>query len=110
MRWLFLGKLWRGDYGLARTFWLWGFVYPLALLLGLMLLGLMSEGRFELAQYIALLAMLGYWAMWHVGLWRAAFMYEGLKLWPILACLVSIVSLANLVVATMGIVLGASAG
>ena len=34
----FLGKLWRGEYGLARTFWLWWLVYPLVFVTGLTVL------------------------------------------------------------------------
>ena len=74
----FVRKLWRGDYGLARTFW--GLWISVSIAAGL-LLGSLSGGE------AALLGLLqfGYTVVVLVGIWRAATRYEGLKIWSILA-------------------------
>ena len=104
----FVGKLWRGDYGLARTFWLWGLVYPLVAGLLLLLVAFWASEQVEYRDSLTVVAIAlaavvvawGYSIVWAVGLWRAAFAYAGFKLWSFLACLVSALTIVNLVVQT----------
>ena len=118
----FIGRLWRGEYGLAATFWLWGLVYVLLIALSMLLV---VSYAFTVVQSYALrgahdpssigtaaflmLAMLvvvvwGYSIVWAVGLWRAAFAYNGPRLWSVLACLVSVFTIVSMVAQCAGLV------
>lgn len=73
-------KVWRGDAGLARTYWLFGvigsFVWGL-------LLGGVKPG--SILAIVAVVLFLVYIVMVNVGTWRAASRYDGPKVWAILA-------------------------
>lgn len=74
----FVRKVWRGDYGLARTFW--GLGLGVSIAVGLLLSSL-GGGEAVLVGVLHL----GYTVVVLVGIWRAATQYEGLKIWSILA-------------------------
>ena len=74
----FFGKLSNGDFGLAKTYWLYG-----------VLVGFVVKIAIEPITSIALLTIV---ALTHsayaipliLGTWRAANKYEGLKIWAVL--------------------------
>lgn len=96
-----IAKLWRGDYGLAKTFWLWGVLVTVVLQL---LLNYLTGGA---ALVISLLALI-YAVLWSVSVWRAANKYPGRRLWPILAKLLVILNIVGLmtVIAAVGAFFG----
>lgn len=108
----FIGKLWRGEYGLAGTFWLWGLVYVLLIALAMLLvfsyaLRAAYDPSFGTAAFVVLAMLVvvwGYSIVWAVGLWRAAFAYNGPRLWSVLACLVSVLIIVSLVAQCAGVV------
>ena len=82
----FFGRLWRGEYGLAKTYWLYGVVagFLLGFLVGffggfLQALGVLPDARFLNA------LLLPYSVVSSVGIWRAAGSYDGPKVWAVLA-------------------------
>lgn len=87
----FFGKLSRGDYGLARTYWLYYFLFvsliswPLNLATG----GWSPDPIAAMkGSLIANLIILPYVAVVLLGVWRAATRYEGRRLWAVLAKIV----------------------
>ena len=75
----FFAKLANGDYGLAKTYWLyWVAVGHLAALLSSMI-----------TSTVALLILMAFGTAYDVlvvlGIWRAANRYEGPAIWPVLA-------------------------
>lgn len=75
----FLFKLVRGEYGLAKTYWLFGVV--VGLIVGL-LLGLIAETAILL---VLTFVYLCYQMTVLIGIWRAADNYLGPKYWAVLA-------------------------
>lgn len=73
-----LAKLLAGDYGLARTYWLFG-VLPNVLLAPLRLIN-----NPELSLLLAL-PLLGYGVVVAIGVWRSASRYQGPAVWGVLA-------------------------
>ena len=108
----FIGKLWRGEYGLAGTFWLWGLVYILLIALSMLLVVSYalhgardpSVGTAAFVMLPMLVVVWGYSIVWAVGLWRAAFAYNGPKLWSVLACLVPVLTIVSMVAQCAGVV------
>lgn len=94
----FLSKLKSGEFGLAKTYWLFGVIafLPLNILLDT---GLLS---FE-AMLIILVPMLTYYYFWTIGCWIAATNYEGPKIWTILTKIILVIS--ALILANSGIML-----
>lgn len=76
-------SLWRGDRGLARTFWVFG------VLVGGALTGLFVVAAQKMDSIIV--GLIGFLAVWGwqvfagVAIWRAAARYEGSALWATLA-------------------------
>ena len=100
-----IAKLWRGDYGLAKTFWLWGVLVTIILQLLLKYLSGVA------AITMSLLALI-YAVLWSVSMWRAANKYTGRRLWPILAKVVVILNIVGFlaVIAFVGAFLVGLAG
>jgi hypothetical protein len=81
-----LRRLWRGDEGLARTFWLWnvlisqisasvfgGAMGAIAAVLGAPIIIVMCVG------------LISIWLFLSIATWRAAGQYQGRRLWAVLA-------------------------
>lgn len=88
-----LKKLWRGDFSLARTYWLYNFAIPLSYLtvFGIVSMKwvdlLVMQNKMALV-YIAFIAFkildYSYGAISTVGLWRSSVKYTGPALWRLL--------------------------
>jgi len=77
----FLLKLKAGDYGLAKTYWLYGVIVNIAY--RLIDLGV-TKFSFELS--IVLFFIMAIYTFFQIfGLWNAASRYEGLKIWAVIA-------------------------
>ena len=75
----FFGKLANGDYGLAKTYWLYG------VLVGAVV-SLISKAFTSAGVVLTLMfAHAVYWIPVAIGTWRAANKYQGPKIWAILA-------------------------
>lgn len=87
----FWKKLSSGDYGLAKTYWLFGvlvgFVFNI-------LVNLVSSVDIIIAM---LLLFIGYSIPLYLGIWRAANRYAGSKVWSVLAQIMTIISVLILV-------------
>lgn len=75
-----ISKIWRGDAGLARTYWGFG---VLGGLLWAIPLSIVTPGSFVALFMVA--AMFSYIIIVNVGTWRAASRYQGPKTWATLA-------------------------
>lgn len=75
-----INRVWMGEAGLARTYWLFGvigsFVWGL-------LIGGIKPG--SILAIVAVVLFFAYIVMVNVGTWRAASQYEGPRAWAILA-------------------------
>jgi len=75
-------RLWRGDVGLAISYWVFG-------VLGGFLWGIAFEmldvQNGSVGTFLLLAGMCGYYAVVYVGIWRAAEKYTGKKIWAVLA-------------------------
>ncbi len=79
----FWTRLIQGHYGLAKTYWLFGIaggvvVYILTIAVGAV------DGGIGMLLGVGL-AVLAYFVIWAIGVWRAATLYQGRRLWAILA-------------------------
>ena len=74
-----LARLWRGECGLAVSWW--GFGVTVSLAYGALLIAVPPPVSGMLA-----LAFLPYDVVWMVGTWRAAQSYAGLGVWPLAVC------------------------
>jgi len=81
-------KVWRGDAGLARTYWLFG--VAACFLLGIPL-GSVRPGSLPA---VALAAVFGAYLWWvNMGIWRASNKYAGPAIWSGLAKIAVVVSM-----------------
>ena len=89
----FLNKLRAGDYGLFRTFWLYG----LAVLVMVQLI------EINIGPYWIFLAlgMTIFWYFQILGLWNSASLYEGNKLWSITGKLLAIIAAILVIFTTL---------
>jgi len=85
----FLSKLKSGEFGLAKTYWLFGVIIflPINILLDT---GLLS---FE-ALLLVYAPMLTYLYFWTIGCWIAATNYEGAKIWTILTKIILVINIS----------------
>ena len=79
----FFKKLFNGDFGLAKTYWVFGVLVGFAFQFALTLLE--SMGSPFISIIIFNVINVAYAIVLTVGTWRAATKYKGLKLWAILA-------------------------
>ena len=89
----FLNKLRAGDYGLFRTFWLYG----LAFLVMFQVIAHYIYGLF----WILRLGMTIFWYFQILGLWNSASLYEGNKLWSITGKLLAIIAAILVIYTTL---------
>ena len=91
-----LVRLWRGEHGLGRTYWLFGWVVATAYVFGDLLLNEMDRqspgGAWGIAVLGASILYLLYHFVWTVGVWRAAWIYKGPVALAVLAVLMTLVS------------------
>lgn len=113
----FLGKLSRGDYGLAKTYWLYLALYPGLLIFAFQLAAgaifsvnvedasadtlmeatFLSAVKVSAASAVFSLILLPYYIPAYMGVWRAASRYEGRKLWAVLAKVICVLAAMSLV-------------
>ena len=95
-----ISDLWSGRSGLARTYWLWGVLsgIPWGIALSLVTPG-------STPAILAVLALVVYYVIVHVGIWRAASEYEGARVWAILAKIAVAITPACLVIGTLAAVI-----
>ena len=91
-------RLWRGECGLGRTYWAFGWCVGLAYVVVEALVEsappvLLSTSA-GLPGLVVGLAHLGYHAFWTVGVCRAARKYDGRRVWVILAAAMAVLSWA----------------
>lgn len=96
----FFGKLSSGDFGLAKTYWLYG------VLVGFVLKITMKSIESIGVLVIVMLVYSAYEIPVLMGTWRAATKYKGSKIWAVLAKVVCILGALMLIVgflATVGL-------
>lgn len=91
-----ISDLLSGRFGLARTYWLWGVLsgIPWGIVLSLVTPG-------STPAILAVLALVVYYVIVHVGIWRAASQYQGAKVWAILAKIAVLITPVCLVLGTI---------
>jgi hypothetical protein len=93
-------NLWRGNYTLVKTYWLFGIVGGLALGLAVGVLLAITTS--------VVLALFGIATLWawqvfvSVAIWRSAGKYTGARIWKILARIALVLSFLQLLGATAG--------
>lgn len=75
-----IGQVWTGRAGLARTYWLYGIVASFAWGIAL---SAVTPG--SIPAMLAVTLFLVYSVIVNVGIWRSASLYDGPKVWAILA-------------------------
>ncbi len=93
----FFKKLRDGDYGLAKTYWLYGIVVGIvfAFIERLILMAMGKEG--VLLALVIVLVSFVYAVFFQIqGLWRAAKKYQGSRIWAILAQIVVVVTIISI--------------
>lgn len=95
-----ISDLWNGRFGLAKTYWLWGVLsgIPWGLVLSLVTPG-------STLAILGLLALVAYYVIVNVGIWRAASQYQGIKAWAILAKVAVAITPASLVIGTLAAII-----
>jgi len=91
----FFSKLINGDYGLAQTYWFYGFVINLLFNVLLVLFSKTIPDR-NLVLITLIISIIWNFLVL-IGIWRAAGKYKGPKIWAILARIVVIIGLSILV-------------
>ncbi len=84
-----ISKLWRGDYSLPITYWVFGVIGNVGLSIPM---NLINPDSNPLAFYSLLALVFVYSILVSVGIWRSATKYQGLSLWKYLAKFVAILS------------------
>jgi hypothetical protein len=87
---MFIGKLWRGEYPLVVSYWVFGIVGNI--LFGIPLL-FINQFTLTIGQWILFPIGMGIAVLINVGIWRSAGKYKGLPIWKLLAKTVVILSL-----------------
>jgi hypothetical protein len=88
-----ISKLWRGDYSLPITYWVFGVIGNVGLSIPM---NLISPDSNTLAFYSLLALVFIYSILVSVGIWRSATKYRGLSLWKYLAKFVAILSFISI--------------
>jgi len=93
----FFSKLASGDFGLAKTYWVYGVLVGFAV--NILTIPFRSLG----ALFIILIVTLAYSVPWYMGIWRAANKYQGAKINAILA---KIAVVLGVIVLAVGLFIG----
>ena len=99
-----IARIWRGEEGLARTFWGWGFAVNVALKGVSMLLLSLGRDKAASAMLAFLVFMLAYQVFISVAIWRSADRYDGYRGWVFLAKLVVVLGVLQTVASLFGAV------
>lgn len=93
----FFGKLVNGDFGLAKTYWLYGVLVGIAV-------NLVSRGITSTETLMFLIiAYTAYEVPVLIGTWRAASLYKGPSVWAILAKAAVMLGALMLVISLLGV-------
>lgn len=100
-----IAGIWRGEEGLARTFWGYGFAVNVVLKgASLLLLGAARDRDGLAAVVLAYLAfMIAYQVFISVAIWRSANRYAGRAAWPFLAKAVVVLGVIQSVGSLFGV-------
>ena len=93
----FLKKLRDGDYGLAKTYWIYGIIVSVifGFILRLLLMAMGKDGLL-LAFGLIIIGVI-YTAFYQApGLWRAARRYQGPKIWAILGQVIAVITVITI--------------
>jgi hypothetical protein len=98
-------KLLDGDYGLAKTYWLFGVLVNVGFnILFKVVESTASYPRQALAQILILTSIsVAYGIVVIIGTWRASSKYQGPKFWAVLAKIMVVIGIVGLVVALLSI-------
>jgi hypothetical protein len=99
-----IGRLWRGEIGLARTFWIYGVVVSAVLSQIAFRLNIIRPPRsawIDIAAPAVTIISGVYLLFAAVAVWRSASRYRGQAVWPILAKL-SVVAVVAVMLAHTG--------
>ena len=88
---MFITKLWRGEYSLAVSYWIFGALGNLLMAIPLALIDISSSTE---KQWLLSGITLAITILVNIGIWRSANNYLGFKLWKILAKIAVIISIA----------------
>ncbi len=94
----FFSKLMHGDFGLAKTYWLYGVAASYA---GSLLSSLIPSLG---GQLVYMTLWLAYDVILTIGIWRAANRYDGRRAWAILAKIGGLMGLALMFLAWVGVI------
>ncbi len=94
----FFGKLANGDYGLAKTYWLYG------VLVGIVVNVISNAVTSVGGVVILILAYTAYEIPVIMGTWRAANKYQGLKIWAVLAKIAVVLGAIMLAVVLLAVI------
>jgi len=97
----FFKKLSDGDFGLAKTYWLYGVL--VSIVGNILMQGAALSGSKALI-IVLLLVMMVYAVFQLTGVWNASNRYTGLKIWAILAKIAVIVGVLSLLSSVLMIV------
>lgn len=101
----FFKAMWRGDLGLAKTYWLWGVLVGgiggNIALAALVLLYAVVGGKALALFGAAWIAWVVYAAINAVGIWRAATKHQGNPVWAFLAKLAVVLGIAYTTIHTL---------
>lgn len=94
----FFGKLANGDFGLAKTYWLYGVLVRVVV-------GIISNAATSIGGFVILmLAYTAYETAVIMGTWRAANKYQGQKIWAVLAKITVVLGVVMLVVGLLAVI------
>jgi hypothetical protein len=93
-------EVWNGHAGLAKTYWIWGVLsgIPWAIVFALVTPG-------SLLAMMVVLTYVAYIVIVNVGVWRAASLYQGAKVWAALAKASIILAIASFVIGTLAAII-----
>jgi hypothetical protein len=96
----FFKKLSDGDFGLAKTYWLYGVLVSIGAQI-VMAVVEMSESVALII--IILLVMFGYFVFQIIGVWNASNRYTGSKIWAVLAKIAVVLGALTLMLSLIGL-------
>lgn len=94
-----IANLFEGNYGLPKTYWLYGVV--LGLVIGLTVGGVIGLSKSATVALLGLVLIWAYQVFMTIAIWNAATKYPGSKVWSVLARLATVVGLLRLVHSTL---------
>jgi hypothetical protein len=97
----FFLKLSRGEFGLAKTYWVYGFAVGIVLEIGSRLI---AYSRLEMLHIIYICSCIMYNILVTKGIWLAASAYTGKKRWAVLAKIAVVFGVILIGVALVGVV------